>query len=228
LKKLDLSFIRAGSTTRAEVREKLRAIDTGYQGDRYFLGRWSSSTWGGWMILPGGTCCGSVGSGGRVWKTGNLLIEFDDRGTVMGVEPFEDRKAVQVLVPVAKNTPVLLDPPIEMSVTYWKNGAVQVPAKIVLSREKLDFEELGEQKKKHIFSVPVRDLRKMGSPITLAGTDPTYAGRRIECARDLRKLGGPRGKYINLQLTTPQLVTLMRYVFDANHAVIAETEAPAK
>jgi hypothetical protein len=109
LKKLDLSFIRAGSTTRAEVREKLRAIDTGYQGDRYFLGRWSSSARGGWMILRGGTCCGSVGSGRRAWETGNLQIEFDDRGTVKGVEPFEDRKAVQVLVPVAQNTPVLLD-----------------------------------------------------------------------------------------------------------------------
>jgi hypothetical protein len=59
-----------------------------------------------------------------------------------------------------------------MSVTYWKNAAVQVQAKIVFSKETLGFEELGAQKKKHIFSVPVRDLRKMGSPITLAGTDP--------------------------------------------------------
>lgn len=228
VKKFDLRFIRPGSTSRAEVQEKLRAIDTGHQADRYFLGRWSSSTWGGWIILPGGTCCGTDVSGGRVWKTGNLLIEFDDQGIVKQVEPFEDRKAVPVLAPVAENTPVLLDPPIEMSVTYWKNGAVQVPAKIVLSREKLDFEELGERKKKHIFVVPAKDLRRMGSPRTLAGTDPTYAGRRIECARDLKKLGGPRGNNINLQLTTLQLVTLMRYVSDANRGMTGEAKADAK
>ena len=41
---IDLSFLHPGQTTRAEVKEKLKLIDTGYQGDHFFLGRWSSST----------------------------------------------------------------------------------------------------------------------------------------------------------------------------------------
>lgn len=225
LKKLDLSFIRPGETTRAEVQDRLRAIDTGYEGDRFFLGRWSSSTWGGWIILPGGPCCGAEGAAGRVWKTGNLLIEFDDQGIVKRIESFQDHKAVQVLAPVADNTPVPLDPPLEMSVNYWKDTTVYVPARIVLSKDRFDFEELSEQKKRHVFSVPSRDLRKIGSPLGMAGTDPIVAGRRVECIRDLKKLGGPRGKHINLQLTMPQLITLMRYVSDANATANRENRA---
>src|SRR5208283_871469 len=39
VKDIDLSFLHPGQTTRAEVREKLKLIDTGYQGDHFFLGR---------------------------------------------------------------------------------------------------------------------------------------------------------------------------------------------
>lgn len=215
VKKIDLSFIHPGETTRAELQEKLRLIDTGYQGDRYFLGRWSSSTWGGWIFVAA-YCCGAAGGAGRVWKTGNLLVEFDDQGIVSRVEPFDDRKALRVLAPVAENTPLQLDPPLEMSVNYWKNTTELVPAKIVLSSEKLDFQELSEQRKKHIFSVPSKDLRKLGWPYTLAGTDPTFVSQRIECRYNLKKLGGPRAKDINLQLTLPQMVALMSYVSERN------------
>lgn len=223
VKSIDLKFLHPGQTARAEVREKLRIIDTGYEGDRFFLGRWSSSTWGGWIILAG--YYQAEAAGGRVWKTGNLLVEFDDQGIVKRIEPFADHDALRVLAPVAESTPVKLDPPLEMSVNYWKNNAaITVPARIVLSDDQLDFEELSEQKKKHIFSVPVRDLRKMGSPRTLAGTDPVFVSHRIECAHDLKKLGGPHGKHINLQLTTPQLVTLMRYVSDSAKAATEQTQ----
>jgi|SRR5215467_571942 len=87
VKNVDVGFIHFGQTTRAEIKEKLKLIDTGYQGDRFFLGRWASSTWGGWIILAG-MCCEAVGGGGMVWKSGNLLVEFDDSGTVVRSEPF--------------------------------------------------------------------------------------------------------------------------------------------
>lgn len=223
VKNVDLSFIHPGQTSRAEVQAKLRIIDTGYEGDHYFLGRWSSSTWGGWIVGTG-TCCGTEVSGGRVWKTGNLLVEFDDQGIVKTVEPFSDGIALRVLTRVAENTPVDLDSPLEMTVNYWKNASKAVPAKLVLSRERLDFEEVSQKKKKRIFSIPAKELRKVAWPRTLAGTDPTFASYRIECAHDLKRLRGPRGKDFNLQLTLPQAVTLMRYVSDANAAVKAKTE----
>jgi len=226
LKKVDISFIQPGLTTREEVREKLKVIETGLEGDHYFIGRWSSSTWGGWIILVGGTCCGSEIGGGRVWQTGNLLVEFDEQGIVGRVEPFDDGKALKMLAPVAEETPLKLDPPLEMAVNYWKNGSTVVPAKIVLSKEKLDFEELGTQKKKQVFSVPAKDLRKVAHSYVYSGTDATLLGDRIECAHDLKKRGGPHGKDINLQLTLPQLVTLMRYVSETGSSgTTAQAEA---
>jgi hypothetical protein len=75
-----------------------------------------------------------------------------------------------------------------------KNYVTRVLAKILLSGGSLDFEELSDQKKKDKFSIPARDVRKVETPLTMAVPDPTYVGQRIHCPRDLRKLGGPRGK----------------------------------
>jgi hypothetical protein len=41
---------------------------------------------------------GGLGGGGRVWKSGNLLVEFDESGVVKRSEPFNDRKALRVLM----------------------------------------------------------------------------------------------------------------------------------
>jgi hypothetical protein len=217
VKDVDLTFIHPGQTTRAEVREKLKLLDAGYTGDRFFLGRWSSSTWGGWAIVVG-MDPGALGGGGRVWKSGNLLVEFDEAGVVKRSEPFDDRKAVRMLTAVAENMPLQLTAPLELPVKYWKNYVARVPAKIVLSAGSLDFEELSDQKKKDKFSIPARDVRKVEIPLTMAVPDPTYVGQRIHCARDLRKLGGPRGKDLNLEVTLPQMVTLMSYAAQAGKA----------
>src|SRR5713226_4051618 len=79
-KKIDLSFMQPGQTTRAEVAEKLKQVDTGFQSDHFFLGRWNSSKWGGWIAAVGlGT---SAGGAARFWHDVNLLLEFDDKGTL--------------------------------------------------------------------------------------------------------------------------------------------------
>ena len=51
---LDLSFLQAGTTQRADVIEKLQPIDTQYANPRLFWGRWSDSKWGYWWIVAGG------------------------------------------------------------------------------------------------------------------------------------------------------------------------------
>lgn len=220
VKTVDTSFIHPGQTTRAEVQEKLKVIDTGIPGDRYFLGRWSSSTWGGWIVLAG-MCCEAVGGGGRVWKTGNLLVEFDDAGVVKRSEPFDDRKAVRMLTPVAESAPLQLDPPLVLQVQYLKNAAA-VPAKIVLSAATFDLEEVSGQKKTDKFSVPANDVVSVDIPYA-TGNDPSSLGPRIRFSRDLRKLGGPRGKNIGLQVTMPQLVTLMSYASQAKRLPTGDT-----
>jgi hypothetical protein len=212
VKSVDLTFIHPGQTTRDEVREKLKIIDTGYAGDRYFLGRWSSSSWGGWMI-GAGMCCEAIGGGGRVWKTGNLLVEFDDAGIVKRSESFDDRKAARLLDPVAANTPLRLAEPLELTVKYWKQNVAQVPAKLVLSATSLDLEEVSDRKKKDKFSIPAKDVLQVNPAVVSA--DPILTGQRVHCARDLHKLGGPRGKDLNLLVTLPQLVTLISYAAQA-------------
>ena len=220
VKNIDLSFIHPGQTTRAEVKEKLKLIDTGYEGDRFFLGRWSSSSWGGWIVLAG-MCCDAMGGGGRVWKSGNLLVEFDEAEVVKRSDAFSDSGAIRALTPVAENTPLQLSSPLELPVKYWKPPSGQaVPARIVLTTNSLDFEELGEQKKKYKFSLPARDVLRVKAPLSTI-PDPTYTSPRLHCAHDLKKLGGPRGKDLSLQLTLPQLVTLMSYTSQAARAPAA-------
>jgi hypothetical protein len=215
VKNVDLTFIHPGQTTRDQVRDKLKLLDTGYQGDHFFLGRWSSSTWGGWMVAVG-IPPGGFGGGGRVWKSGNVLVEFDDAGIVKRSEPFDDTKALRVLAPVAENTPLPLTAPLELSVQYWNAVSVgRVPAKIVLSPGSFDFEELGDRKNKQKFSLPAKDVLRLETPISMVVPDPTYTTQRLHCAHDLKKLGGPRSRDINLGLTLPQVVTLMSYVTQA-------------
>ena len=227
VKNIDLSFLTPGQTTRAEVKDKLKLIDTGYQGDHFFLGRWSSSTWGAWYILAG-TYRAAAG-GGRVWKSGNLLVEFGDEGIVKRFELFDDPKALQRLVPVAADTPLQLPSPLELPVHYWKiAGSKKVDAKIVLSKGTIDFEELGELKKKHKFSLPASEVLRVETPVTIRDPNPNYISQRLRCARDLKKIGGPPGRDLNLEVTMPQLVTLMSYVAQAAKSLAGAPEADRK
>jgi outer membrane protein assembly factor BamE (lipoprotein component of BamABCDE complex) len=121
-KDIDISFIHVGQTARAEVKEKLKLIDTGYEGEHFFLGRWSSSTWGGWYVLAG--YYNAAAGGGRVWKSGNLLVQFDSAGVVTSSTLFDDAKAISILVPVAADTALQLASPLELQVKYylWQAG----------------------------------------------------------------------------------------------------------
>jgi hypothetical protein len=224
VKNIDLSFLHPGQTTRAEVKEKLKLIDTGYQGDHFFLGRWSSSTWGEWAVFPG-----NLGVAGRAWKSGNLLVEFDDAGIVKRFEPFDDAKALRHLAPVVVDTPLKLDSLLELPVKYSKFANPQlVDAKIVLSKSTFDFEELGELKKKHKFSLPASEVLRVETPVTIRFPDPTYISQRLRCARDLKRIGGPPGRDLNLEVTMPQLVTLMSYVARAAKSPASAPEAERK
>jgi len=170
---------------------------------------------GRWVILAG-MCCEAVGGGGRVWKSGNLLVEFDDAGLVKRTEPFDDKKSYLPLTLVAENSPLQSELPMEIPVKYLKNNTI-VPATVVLSKDSLGIEETSGNKKRYKFSVP-RDLVKIQTSIFLQSSDPTYVGWRIHCKHDLRQFGGPRGKDLNVDVTVPQLVTLMSYMRNTSQA----------
>jgi hypothetical protein len=138
-------------------------------------------------------CCEAIGGAGRVWKSGNLLVEFDDTGVVKRSEPFDDAKALQELGPVAADTHLQLEPPLALNVRYSRTGTALVSdAKIVLSANRFDFEELGRKKKRQKFSVPAREFAKVDA--IASSSDATYMSQRLDFIHDLRKAGGPRGK----------------------------------
>jgi hypothetical protein len=210
-KTIDLAFIQPGHTTRTEVAEKLKPIDTGYLSDRYFLGRWSSSSSGGWIFLIG--MGGGVGNAERFWKSGNLLVEFDDQGVVRNSKTFPDKQLVEELAPVVAAHPAPGPDPQELAVTYLKGEYRQaVPAKIVLSASSFEFEELGAAKKRQKFTLPARGTLRVGTSFGEQLPDPVYSGHTLHFAENLKPLGGPKGKDIHLQMSSPALVQLLSFI----------------
>jgi len=113
LKQVDLSFLKAGQTDRYEVMEKLASLDTRVRSPRYFVGRWSASTWGAWAFACGYISC--AGGAGRLWGRSNLLIQFDEDGRVKGYEVFPDHELASHLAAPAANEPSIdFSQPVEL------------------------------------------------------------------------------------------------------------------
>jgi hypothetical protein len=80
----DTSVIRVGVTTRAEITQQFAAFDTGWKGERLFLGRWLRS--GVWVAPLYGSSPGH-----------NLVVEFDEKGTVTRCQVLSDQEFVDAL-----------------------------------------------------------------------------------------------------------------------------------
>jgi hypothetical protein len=80
----DTSVIRVGVTTRAEITQQFAAFDTGWKGERLFLGRWLRS--GVWVAPLYGS-----------WPGHNLVVEFDEKGTVTRYQMLSDQEFVDAL-----------------------------------------------------------------------------------------------------------------------------------
>lgn len=93
--KLDLTFLKPGTTSRAEVDEKLGWLDVGYRNPRLFWGRWSSSNMGYWVIVGG--YGGAGGTAGRVWGLHNILVSFDNTGMVRNSQLCDEKAIVRTL-----------------------------------------------------------------------------------------------------------------------------------
>ena len=197
---LDLSFLKVGQTTRAELREKLQAIDTGFEDDRYFLGRWNESTWGGWAVLGLNE---TLQTTGRAWKNVNLLVEFDESGVVKGYERFPDRHLITRLAPVVDNTKFASSEHLNVS-----GGKFALT--LVLTSEALEVEEQSGIKPRK-YKIPVNEFSGR-STLSAGRADPNFILVTLHFASNLRKFGGPGGKKLKLEVTVPQLVKTLRCV----------------
>jgi len=83
----DTSVIRVGVTTRAEITQQFAAFDTGWKGERLFLGRWLRSGMG---VAP-------MPHTDRSWRGHNLVVEFDEKGAVTRYQVLSDKEFVDTL-----------------------------------------------------------------------------------------------------------------------------------
>lgn len=214
--------MQTGQTSRAEVMGKLKLIDTGFQSDHFFLGRWNSSKWGGWVVAVG--LGNSTGGAARFWHDVNLLVEFDEKGAVKSYVTFPDQQLVEMLAGVAESNKTT--GPVEIDIQWMKTGYVGMPltSKLVLSADVMEFVEIGRAKKLVHFKVPADQFVNIG---TAAGngnvSDPVYTTQVLHFSSDLKQVGGPHGKKLYLRVTVPQVVILLSYLSQHNRGKTANS-----
>jgi hypothetical protein len=209
IQNIDLSFLKIGQTTQAEVREKLKAVDTGVESDHFFVGRWDTSKWGGWAVLVG--YGGGAGGAERFWHEANLVVEFDDKKTITGYEVFPDKALVQKLGPVAREAKLSLPEHLD-AILYTGTGTkYTVPVTLTLSSTTLEVLQTSKAKKPLHVTVPAEELTSIGGSVVYRSVDPVIVYETLHFANNLKKFGGPRGNRLYVQLTVSHLVKLLAF-----------------
>src|SRR5215470_6298240 len=207
-KKIDLTFLQPGHTMHAEVRQKLAAIDTGFQSDRFFLGRWTDSKWGAWIVVAGGYS--AAGNASRLWHNVNLLVEFDQNGSVTKFETFSDKLLVEKLTAVAANRGAEAARANEELQVAW-TGADNSTMDVRFADGAIEFESAAAKKRYH-FVVPGAQFEGIGAASLGIASDPVYTTQVLHFSTDMKKLGGPRGKTLRVRMTVPEMIGLLRNV----------------
>jgi hypothetical protein len=118
-KKLDLEFIKLGTTTREEIDQKLGWVNVGLKDDRIFLGRWADSSWGVAWAAGGGYS--AAGGWNRIWTIHNLVLYLDEKGVVQQKLLILDEEIISTLSELILRDPgrsLNLSAPIELPVEY--------------------------------------------------------------------------------------------------------------
>jgi hypothetical protein len=117
-KKVDLTFLKAGSTTREEVSQKLASIDTGVNQKEFFWGRPRVSKYRS-IVMVGYV---PIGPADRLWGVENLLASYDANGIVNTFAVVGDSQLLHQLDSVDSAAIAVLDvsSPVTLdSVSYW-------------------------------------------------------------------------------------------------------------
>lgn len=205
--KINLDFLQSGKTPRTEVAEKLKPIDAGVKSDRFFVGRWDTSKWGGWVFLVG--LGGATGGASRLWRDTNLLIEFDDSGVVKTYETFPDKLLLTKLDPVVNEAVLPAEDRMDVSVCFDRR--FYMPASLHLSVDGLEFTETRHVRKPFHFLVPRGRLTHIDGGTVTENGDVVHVVEVLHFSDKLKSFGGPRTKEVWVTTTLPQMITLLRY-----------------
>jgi hypothetical protein len=189
-RKIDLSFLKVGVTTRDEVTRNLTSIDIGPEPKGFFWGRLNVSSW----AVVGTTYNKAIG-GERTWGFKNLLVDYDHRGIVKSWAIVDDGKLLSHLdlmsnaasAPLDLTSPVLVSPMVTLEAESFDCFDVKVPRN-ELRKISVDYRS---------------DPDASSLPVTL------HFDRQIDFSKTpLRK----RTNYIHLKVDPPALLLLYRYV----------------
>ncbi len=206
--KIDLTFLKVGSTTREEVSQKLASIDTGVNQKEFFWGRPRVSKYR--EILMVGYV--PIGPMDRMWGVENLLVSYDANGVVRTFAVVGDSHLLHELDSVDSAATAVLDlsSPVTLdSVSYWVHEkhrpASSASGSLVLGAESLEF--FGVR-------VPRNELRS----IALQKGDDPYPRLKIRFAKLFDFSETPlqeRRDKLELSLDPPKLLLLHRYMNQA-------------
>lgn len=205
---IDLTFLKAGSTGREEVSQKLVSIDTGVNQKEFFWGRPRVSKYR--EILMVGYV--PVGPLDRIWSVENLLVSYDANGVVKTLAILDDSHLLQKLDSVDSGATAVLDlsSPLTLnSLSYWVHEkhrpAHSVYGPLVLSAESLECFGV---------TIPLNQLRN----IALQNSHNPEFRVKIHFAKVFDFSKTPlheRRDNLDLRLDPPQLLLLRRYMNQA-------------
>jgi hypothetical protein len=210
-KKLDVEFIKVGTTTREEVGHKLGWVDTGVKDDKLFLGRWADSSWGVAWAAGGGYS--GAGGWNRSWTAHNLVLDFDEKGVVQQMSVVLDKDIINTLSERISKDPsrsLDLSVPIEAPVEYIRPGK-QFLGTLILSKDDFTFlEDRGTGSKvAHDFKTSPENIShlSMGSWVASDSSHPENVVVTIHFRQKT-----PAGSKLAVRVDMPTTMILLKYI----------------
>lgn len=204
IKKLDMKFLAPGSTSRAEVLDKLGAVNAAPGYDRFLWARWKQSAWAvAWMV---GSYGGGAAGANRMWGSENLLVSFDDDGKVKEYRRVSDGKLAAELRRVLKSESPLATDAMFIHAEHRHHHTGFSGVEITLKPDVIHFREPGDST--HSFDVPPDALTSLDS--ALHDTDVANVMDVEETLHFRTKTAV--GNKISLRMHTEDFVNLLRYI----------------
>ncbi len=204
-KELDLTFIQQGKTSREEVLSNLSIIDTGYGDTRPFWGRWTSSSWAlGYMA--GGPYV-AKGGASRLWRQNNLVIVFDEHGTVESSKLFDQAKEAKFVDELREILQSASFQPDALPEVLPAQTFIDKPLRVTLFEDRISVEQaIGNPKAK---TIPLQSLASFSVPLVLQSPQDKDPG--FICAT-LHGAAGTHPDKLNFCMDGPQLAKVLEYL----------------
>ena len=206
IKKLDMKFLAPGSTSRAEVLDKLGAINAAPGFDHFLWARWKQSTWAvAWAVSAGyGTGAGDIN---RLWGSENLLVVFDADGKVKEYRRVSEGHLTRELRALLKNEPPMA--PTEEVIIAAEHRHFRTDfgdVKILLTPTAIQFREA--RKPAHSFDISPDAITSMDSALHDNGKNKFM---EVEQTIHFRSRT-PVGNKVSLRMDTRDYLAMLRYM----------------